>query len=376
MVDQKRLAALCHHDVLNSLPKGLLDRLTALTARTLGTPIAIVSIVRRDGVWCTAPYGIEMPNASQEPGLCASCVLQSNPWIVEDAGSDERAMANPLVTGQTGVRFYLGVPLQSRDGLNVGTLAVMDVVPRHASGQDIQRLQDLAAVVMDQFELSFSARRFERNYCHELVRRELGEGHIAGLMQELAHRSKNLLAVVQAVARHLALPGGVEEQFAAALSSRVQGLAHTHDLVAAHEWRGADLRGLAASQIGHFVKAELPQIEIEGPDVLLVPAAAQHLGLALHELAANAVKHGALSNGRGSASFKWRVEENSPSRPSVHLLWSEHGGPPVQQPTRTKFGCLVLERLTPQGLAGSASLSFNRDGVSWVCDAPSDRMLA
>ena len=213
MDERERLAAVHRYEILDMPPDEAFDRITAMAARLLNAPIGLVSIVDSDRIWFKSRRGLEVEQVGRDLGLCGSCGLQDNPWLVTNARTDVRAMANPLVAGEPGVQSYLGVPLKARDGANVGTLCVMDIVPRSRTVSEIDHLTDLAAILMGELELRLSARRYKTNFHDELVRRELREDHITALMRELAHRSKNLLAVVQAIARHMAQPGGDCERF-------------------------------------------------------------------------------------------------------------------------------------------------------------------
>jgi two-component sensor histidine kinase len=371
VTEHERLDAVRRYDILDTARDGSFDRITAIAARALRVPIALISIVDHHRIWFKSRHGLEIEQVGRDLGLCASCILQDNPWIVSDARTDVRALANPLVAGAVGIQFYVGVPLRTHDGFNLGTLCVLDFVPRTVSNGYVTQLKDLAAVVMQELELRLSAREAAASYHAELARRELREDHIKGPMRELAHRTKNVLAVVQAIARQTT-PGGA----ASALSARIAGLGYTHDLVAEHEWRGARLRELASRQVGHFVAPEAPRVDLSGPDILVVPAAAQHLGLALHELGANAVHYGALSQPAGKVCVKWSVENPVPGERWLHLSWEEKDVPVAKAPERKGFGCLVLEQLAPEGLGGSATLVFRPEGLAWMCDVPAARVIA
>jgi hypothetical protein len=137
------------------------------------------------------------------------------------------------------------IPLKTHEGFNLGTLCVLDTVPRTPSETDVAQLGDLAAVVMDELELRLAARKAVGNYHEELVRRELREDHIKGLMRELAHRSKNLLSVVQAMTRQTMPDDATSQRYATRLGNRIQALAQTHDRIDEEEWRGAKLDELA-----------------------------------------------------------------------------------------------------------------------------------
>lgn len=154
-----RLAAVRRYDVLDTPPDGAFDRITALAARLFDAPVAIVSIVDFDRVWFKSHHGLDISEVGRDAGLCASAILGGEPWVVDDATFDPRAMANPLVAGEFGLRFYAGVPLTTRDGHNLGTLCVLDFEPREASARDLETLGDLAAMVMSELELRLEVRR-------------------------------------------------------------------------------------------------------------------------------------------------------------------------------------------------------------------------
>ena len=156
--EQARLAAVRRYDILDTPPDGAFDRITALAARILKTPIAIVSIVDHDRIWFKSHHGIDVEQIDRDPGLCASAILQDGPWIINDAPRDARALANPLVAGEFGLRFYAGVPLRTRDGHNLGTLCILDFTSRELSTDETATLEDLAKMVVDELELRLASR--------------------------------------------------------------------------------------------------------------------------------------------------------------------------------------------------------------------------
>ena len=156
--ESARLAVVRRYDILDSPPDGAFDRITKLAARLLGVPIAIVSIVDSDRIWFKSHHGVEIDQVDREPGLCASAVMQDEPWLVTNAASDPRTLTNPLVAGELGLRFYAGVPLRTHDGYNLGTLCVIDANPREITTSEVETLEDLAALVMDEIELRLSSR--------------------------------------------------------------------------------------------------------------------------------------------------------------------------------------------------------------------------
>lgn len=157
--EEERLAAVHRYDVLDTPPDGAFDRVTALAVRLLDVPISIVSIVDRDRIWFKSHHGMDATETSRDPGLCASAIMQDAPWVISDAAKDPRTLANPLVAGSLGLRFYVGIPLTVQGAFNLGTLCVIDREPREISSEDLACLQDLAAIVVDELELRLAARR-------------------------------------------------------------------------------------------------------------------------------------------------------------------------------------------------------------------------
>lgn len=154
-----RLEAVHRYQILDTPQDGAFDRITALAARLFSVPIAIVSVVDHDRIWFKSHHGVDIGHVDREPGLCASAILQSEPWIIQDARADSRALSNPLVAGELGLQFYAGIPLRTRDGYNLGTLCIIDRQPRTLSHEDLTTLEDLAAIVMNDLEQRLQNRR-------------------------------------------------------------------------------------------------------------------------------------------------------------------------------------------------------------------------
>jgi sigma-B regulation protein RsbU (phosphoserine phosphatase) len=152
-----RMRAVRRYDILDTPPDGAFDRIAELAAELIQVPIAIVSIVDTDRIWFKSHHGLDVTQIDREPGLCASAILHETPWVVTDAEHDPRTLANPLVAGDFGLRFYLGVPLTTHDGFNLGTLCVLDMAPRPVTSSQIEMLEKLSALVMDELELRRSA---------------------------------------------------------------------------------------------------------------------------------------------------------------------------------------------------------------------------
>jgi two-component sensor histidine kinase len=214
--------------------------------------------------------------------LCASAILSSEPWIVHDALSDARSRANPLVTGAFGLRFYIGAPLQSRDGFNLGALCVIDRAPRHPDRQAIDALRALAAIAADHLELRLTARQMARNA--EIMTREID------------HRVMNSLQFVASLlnlqSRRAIRPEIAEELKVAA--TRVAAVARVH--------RHFYARGSAESVDGFTYLQRLcrdlsgilqADIAVAGSSGVIPTSQIVPIGLLVNELVTNAVKHGA-----------------------------------------------------------------------------------
>lgn len=159
--EPERLSAVRRYDILDSPAEGSFDRIAALAARCLEAPIALVTIVDQDRIWCKARYGLEVEELDRASGFCASAISQADPYVVLDASVDPRFLTNRLVAEEFGLRFYAAAPIVTHDGYRLGTVNVMDKQPREITQTQIDTLRDLAAIVVDELELRLSARRLQ-----------------------------------------------------------------------------------------------------------------------------------------------------------------------------------------------------------------------
>ncbi len=185
------------------------------------------------------------------------------------------------------------------------------------------------------------------------------------LMGEINHRTKNILTLVQAVARQTARGGA--DGFISRFEERLNALAKAQDLLFESSVDQVDLRSLAKSQLAHFLDKMETRITLDGPEISLSPQVAQTIGMALHELATNAGKYGALSSDNGRVDVSWRVSQ---SDDKFEISWDEHDGPPVIPPDSKGFGSTVINQMTQSVLNAQVRLDFEPDGVRWqlVCD--------
>ena len=209
----------------------------------------------------------------------------------------------------------------------------------------------------------------------DVTERKEGEAHLRLLLRELTHRSKNLLAVIQAMARQTARHTGSVETFLTQFGARLQALAASHDLLIRESWYGASLGELVRSQLGVYLDGQAAQVSIEGPAIAIKPEAAQNLGLALHELAVNAAKYGALSVPVGRVVITWNRLENVDGS-AVELDWREKLGPKVKARRRKGFGSMVIERNLARALDATVELEFDPDGLHCHIVIPANQILA
>jgi two-component sensor histidine kinase len=193
-------------------------------------------------------------------------------------------------------------------------------------------------------------------------------------VRELTHRSKNLLAVVQALVHQTIQSSGSFADFQSRFFARLKALAASQDLLVRGSWRGAHADQLVRSQLAHFGEALGKQIELSGPSLFLSSEAVQALGLALHELSTNAIKYGALSVPWGKVRIAW---EHAPGAGNgeFRISWRESGGPRVGEPSRSGFGRSVVERNLSLALAAKVQLEFKPEGLSWEAKLPGSHLI-
>lgn len=203
----------------------------------------------------------------------------------------------------------------------------------------------------------------------DITRRKNAEKRVTMLMRELAHRVKNQYAVILAMIRETNKQTHSPEEFEALIQARITALARSHDLLAHDEGEGgsADLHGLIVAHLDSFGIRD--RLELRGPEVSLSSSAAQYLGMAFHELATNATKHGAFSVPQGRVSVTWSID-GQPDARALTLRWEEIDGPKVDGKPPTGFGTKVLEQLAPAAVHGKASVERRTSGLVWELRAP------
>jgi PAS domain S-box-containing protein len=207
----------------------------------------------------------------------------------------------------------------------------------------------------------------------DITERKRDEEHIQLLMREVNHRSKNLLSLVQAIAHRTASTGA--QDFIQRFGERIQSLAAAQDLLVRHAWKAVPLEDLVCSQLSHFADLIGTRIVIAGPALSITPAASQAIGMALHELATNAAKYGALSNERGRVDIAWTVSANGVAEPQLTMSWVEQGGPLVAKPQQRGFGSTVTSRMVEGSVGGEVSVDYARAGLVWRFSCPTENIV-
>jgi PAS domain S-box-containing protein len=197
------------------------------------------------------------------------------------------------------------------------------------------------------------------------------EGQIRLLLREVNHRVKNQYAVILSMVDETLKRSSSAEAFKVRLRERVSALARSHDLLVASDWSGASMSDLVREHLAPFGHEQ--QVSVSGPSVILNANQAQYLGMALHELATNSAKYGALHSGQGTVTLEWDVITAPDGVERFSLCWAEvcpTDSDEIRQPTKHGFGTIVLKRVAPHAIEGEASLERHPGSVTWTIVAP------
>lgn len=297
-LEAQRLSAVRRYDILDTPPDGAFDRVTAMAASLLNVPIAIISIVDHDRIWFKSHHGLGLSQIPRDAGLCASAILQDEAWVVNNAITDTRTLANPLVAGEFGLRFYVAVPLHTRDGHNLGTLCVLGHEPREISKEQIGHLHDLASVVMDQLELRLSAREAVSRLSDAIAEKDAALAHSAMMAREVDHRVMNSLQLLTTMLelqsqQHQGSVAGAEIGRAA---GSVHAIARVHQHIhltdASLDTDATAYLERLCDELSRLV-GDAAFVTVSGEPVMLNTDQLVSLGLVVNELVTNAIKQGA-----------------------------------------------------------------------------------
>jgi two-component sensor histidine kinase len=361
--EEERLAALRSYAVLDTPPEPDFDDIAHLAAHICGTPVAAISLVEDRRQWFKAEVGLGLRETPIEVSFCAKAALSPGLTVVPDAAADPRFAGNPLVAEHPRLRFYAGARLDTPAGLPLGTLCVLDYVPRDLSREQGMALSTLARQVVAQLELRHAV--VARDEALAASRR--AEARQALLVRELHHRTRNQLAVVQSLLGATARASRTIGEFYTAFSGRITALARTQGLLTEDYWQTAPLRSLVLSELRPFAE-ESGRVAVSGPDLHLAADLAVPLSMALHELATNAARHGSLSAPGGRVEVTW-AEGREGGKRVLTLDWREQGGAPVRGPAREGVGS-KMQRLLELQCGARVEIAYAPDGLRFRATAP------
>lgn len=300
--ESQRLAAVRRYEILDTPPDEAFDRITRIAAAVFEVPIAIVSLVDHDRIWFKSRHGLNLAQMQREPGLCASAILRDDPLILTDASLDPEALSNSLVSGAVGLRFYVGVPLRTADGFNLGTLSIIDRHPRKMTPEEIALLESFAGLVMDQMDLRLAARDAVAELSKVIREKETALKRAEVMAKEIDHRVMNSLQLISGLLRLHGrdLGEGEAGQQVAIAASRVAAIAKAHqhiyltDGIERAECT-AYLRRLCDDLSALLREAGSGEIRLQGVELMLPTSQLVAIGLIVNEIVTGAVKRGALS---------------------------------------------------------------------------------
>jgi signal transduction histidine kinase len=386
--EAERLAAVRRYRILDTPEDGTFDRIAALAARVFDVPIAIVSIVDERRIWFKAHHGLEVQEIGRDPGLCASAILQDDPWIVSDARHDPRTLANPLVAGDFGLQFYAGMPLTTADGHNLGTICVIDREPREVSDGEQDTLRDLARIVIDELELRLAALREEERLSQART----------DFVTVTSHELRTPVTAVHGAARSLRRTDLSDEQrdtLLGVIDTESERLAHLiEDILLADSLdRGrpalrpervdpAELaRSVMTARHAHAIEPREIRLEAPEPGTLSVETDRQKLQQVLDNLLDNAIKYSPASEPvqlvvtGSTTAVRFEVSDRGvgiPAGDAEHIFEKFHRLDPEQTQSAggTGLGLFIARRLTDE-LGGRIGLEPNGErGTTFFVELP------
>ena len=299
-LESQRLRAVQRYDILDTPPDGSFDHVTQVAAHLMGTPVAIVTIVDTDRIWFKSHHGLAVEQIPLEPGLCASAIMHKGPWLVNNAAIDPRTISNSLVAGEFGLQFYLGVPLETHDGFNLGTLCVLDFEPRTVSAEQIAQLESLARVVMDQLELRLTARQSIGALSRAVAQKEAALAQATLMAKEIDHRVMNSLNLIVSMlnVQSLQLRGTQAATEIARAAGKIMAVAQVHkNMQLEPTVVTADcaeyLQRLCLDLCQMFFAGDTARIQVDAAPLTLSSEQIVRVGLIVNELVTNAVKQNA-----------------------------------------------------------------------------------
>jgi two-component sensor histidine kinase len=279
---------------------------------------------------------------------CASALRAGSRVVIQDIETSEIVVGTaahaPL--RMCGIRGAQSTPLVSRTGTVIGMITNHWREPHEPSERALLLIDVLARQAAD------------------LIDRSRNEERMLVLAREVEHRSKNMLAAVQAVVR--LTKADTPDELKEAIAGRINALDNVHRLFVQSNWAGADLRNLITQELSPFRKAEDLKAELDGPAMTLEPTIAQAVSMTLHELATNAAKYGALSVSGGHVRVHWSRNADG----GVTVRWDERGGPAVREPAKRGVGTRVMDGMIRRQLNGTIQFDWRPEGLSCAFSLP------
>jgi two-component sensor histidine kinase/PAS domain-containing protein len=291
-----------------------------------------------------------------DPTFKGTSVVRSDD-ITKDPRYGKSAPHFGMPKGHLPVTSYLAMPVIARTGEVIGGM----FFGHKEAGIFDDRVETLVAGIAAQSAVAIDNARLFQSARNELALRREIEAHQKLLLDELNHRVKNTLATVQAIAMQTLR--GEDPAHRDAFLARLFALSGQHDLLTQDNWESASLVSVVRRALRPYEEQQGTRCNIQGPEIRLAPKRALALGMAFHELATNAAKHGALSTGSGEVKVSWTVE---PETGRLKLRWEEAGGPQVEIPKRRGFGTKLIERGLSHELSADVRLHFPPEGV--ICE--------
>jgi two-component sensor histidine kinase len=346
---------------------GLLQEATRLVSDAIDVELVKVlellasgdKLLVRAGVnWNPGVVGhAEIP--AHEGSPAGHALLTSQPVITEDTEREDR-FEIPKLLIEHSVRSTVNVVIRGEDG-PFGVLEVDSRQLRKFDQDDIDFLQNYANLLASAIDRV----RIQRELAERALRQEV-------LGHELQHRINNVLATIQAIARRTRAKSQNLDEFAKAFDDRLAAIARTHALLSRTSVTIIDIREVLSQELSVHGAVEGENLKQRGPEISLPAKQAEALSMAIHELATNAVKHGALSTENGRIEICWEVHDRD-NENEFRLRWRELGSPIAHQPSRRGFGSEFLEKSIPHMLHGQFERKFDSDGIectlSFLLDA-------
>lgn len=338
--------------------KGIVIARSSLHDEFVGKPLTIAS---KSDVGERSLQGTDLEGRSVKWGTAPSRVAEWTVYVSVPAAIVDAAAREALLNYVLIVAAFTCVGIAGAVGVARVITKPLDLAENAAKALGEGRLVEFKPTLVTE------ANAIGEALVEAAELREQAEQQILLLMREVNHRSKNMLAVVQAIARQM--PASDPKQFVRQFSDRIVGLAASQDLLIESNWQGVRVADLVRSQLSLFRELIGTRIDISGPPVRLQPPAAQAIGMALHELATNASKYGALSGEKGKVQVSWHLAGSGEERQFV-LLWAEEDGPPVTPPERRGFGYTIMVAMVEKSLDATVAVEYAPTGLSWKVTAP------